>query len=169
MSVAVLRLGTRRSALARAQSGLMARALERAHPGLRVELIGIDTRGDRIPDQPLSEVEGKEFFTAELDRALLAGEVDCTVHSCKDLSLERPPALALAAVPARENPRDIAIFAADAREQLARGAALRIGTSSPRRVAFVPAFLQQALPGGAARVELVELRGNVDSRLRRLR
>ena len=165
----VLRLGTRRSALARAQSGLMARALERAHPGLRVELVGIDTRGDRILDQPLSQVEGKEFFTAELDRALAAGEVDCTVHSCKDLSLERPAALALAAVPARENPRDIALFAADAPARLAAGEALRIGSSSPRRVAFMPEFLRPALPGGAARIELVELRGNVDSRLRRLR
>jgi hydroxymethylbilane synthase len=164
----LLRLGTRRSALARAQSGLMARALERAHPGLRVELIGIDTRGDRILDQPLSQVEGKEFFTAELDRALAAGEVDCTVHSYKDLALDRPSQLQLAAVPRRENPRDIAIFAPDAAAQLARGLPLRIGTSSPRRVAFLPAFLQRALPGGNALVELVELRGNVDSRLRRL-
>lgn len=169
MSVSLLRLGTRRSALARAQSGQVARALERAHPGLRVELIGIDTRGDRILDQPLSQVEGKEFFTAELDRALAGGAVDCTVHSCKDLSLERPAALQLAAVPQRQNPRDIVIFAADVRAQLAAGAALRIGSSSPRRVAFVPPFLRRALPGGDARVALVELRGNVDSRLRRLR
>jgi hydroxymethylbilane synthase len=166
-----LRLGTRRSLLARAQSSAVALALERLHPGLRVELVGIDTRGDRILDTPLSQVEGKEFFTAEIDAALLAGTVDLTVHSYKDLSLELPAGLHIGAVPARENPRDIVVFAADVPERLASGAPLRIGSSSPRRQAFVPAFLQRALPGassGAPRVELCELRGNVDTRLRRL-
>jgi hydroxymethylbilane synthase len=168
MTSTVLRLGTRRSALARAQSGLVARALEARHRGLRVALIGIDTRGDLILDQPLSTVDGKEFFTAELDRALLGGAVDFTVHSFKDLALERPSGLLLAAVPMRENPRDIVLFAPDVMARLAAGAALRIGSSSPRRAAFVPGFLRRALPGGNARVELCELRGNVDSRLRRL-
>ena len=167
MTRPVLRLGTRRSALARAQSGAVARRLEQLHPGLRVELVGIDTRGDRILDTPLSQVDGKEFFTAEIDAALLAGSVDLTVHSFKDLALQRPAGLHLGAVPARENPRDIVLFAADVRAQIARGVPLRIGSSSPRRAAFVPAFLEQALPGGA-RVQRVELRGNVDSRLRRL-
>ena len=68
----------------------MRTALERAHPGLEVELVGIDTRGDRITDVPLTQVDGKEFFTAEIDAALRAGTVDLTVHSYKDLSLERP-------------------------------------------------------------------------------
>jgi len=163
-----LRLGTRRSLLARAQSSAVARSLERLHPGLAVELVGIDTRGDRILDTPLSQVDGKEFFTAEIDAALRDGSVDLTVHSFKDLSLERPASLHLAAVPARENPRDIVLFAADVPERLAGGASLRIGSSSPRRQAFVPGFLQRALPG-APRVELCELRGNVDTRLRRLR
>ena len=163
-----LRLGTRRSLLARAQSSAVAQALERLHPGLTVELVGIDTRGDRILDTPLSQVEGKEFFTAEIDAALRAGTVDLTVHSYKDLSLELPAGLHIGAVPARENPRDIVVFAADVPDQLSNGAALRIGSSSPRRQAFVPAFLQRALPG-APRVELCELRGNVDTRLRRLR
>lgn len=165
----LLRLGTRRSALARAQSGQIARRLEQLHPGLTVELVGIDTRGDRILDQPLSKVEGKEFFTAEIDAALLRGDVDFTVHSYKDLSLDRPAALYQAAIPRRENPRDIALFAPDACERLLAGEPLRIGTSSPRRAAFLPEFLRRALPGGNARIELNELRGNVDSRLRRLR
>ena len=169
MARTLLRLGTRRSALARAQSAQVARRLESLYPGLSVELTGIDTRGDRILDQPLSKVEGKEFFTAEIDAALLRGDVDFTVHSYKDLSLERPPALCLAAVPLRENPRDIALFAADAAARVAAGATLRIGTSSPRRCAFLPDFLARALPGGAARIELTDVRGNVDSRLRRLR
>jgi hydroxymethylbilane synthase len=173
MPARVVKLGTRRSALARAQSAAVARCLESLHPGLSVELIGIDTRGDRILEVPLSQVEGKEFFTAELDAALLAGAIDFTVHSYKDLSLERPAALRLAAVPAREQPRDIAVFAADVRTRIALGAPLRIGSSSPRRASFVPELLDQLLPAAAAgaaesRVRLVELRGNVDSRLRRL-
>src|SRR5580704_782848 len=165
-----LKLGTRRSALARAQSALVAQQLERSHAGLTVELVGLDTRGDRIQDRPLTSVEGKEFFTAELDAALLDGTVDLTVHSYKDLSLERSPRLLLAAVPKREPPGDIALFAPDIRSRLAAGEQLRIGSSSPRRGSFVPDFLRRVLPAPSmpARVQLVELRGNVDSRLRRL-
>lgn len=168
MAQLTLRLGTRRSALARAQSGAVARRLEALHPGLGVELVGIDTRGDRITDVPLSQVDGKAFFTAEIDAALQRGEVDLTVHSFKDLSLERPAGLCLGAVPRRENPRDIVIFTADILEHLASGAPVRIGSSSPRRGALVPDFLRRALPGHPA-VQLCELRGNVDTRLRRVR
>jgi len=164
-----LRLGTRRSALAWVQSSQVAAALEAAHPGLTVELVGIDTRGDLIQNVPLSGIEGKEFFTAEIDAALIEGRVDLTVHSLKDLSLTRPDALVLAAVPRRANPRDLAIFAADAPARLAAGAGLRIGTSSPRRQQLLPSFLAKALPQGARnRIELVTLRGNVDTRLRRV-
>src|SRR5712671_5517920 len=124
-----LRLGTRRSLLARAQSSAVARRLEQVHHGLKVELVGIDTRGDRITSTPLSQVDGKEFFTAEIDAALRAGDVDLTVHSYKDLSLERPADLHLGAVPARENPRDIVYFAADVPQRLATPPGLR---------AFVP-------------------------------
>ncbi len=173
MSQGPLRLGTRRSLLARVQSTAVARALERAHPGVQVELVGIDTRGDRITDIPLTQVDGKEFFTAEIDAALREGKVDLTVHSFKDLSLERPGDLTLGAVPRRENPRDIVIFSPDVHEELSRGGRLRIGSSSPRRQAFVPGFLERALPGnktgGPAQISVCELRGNVDSRLRRLR
>src|SRR5579862_2810350 len=170
MASRALKLGTRRSALARAQSAAVAQQLQRQHPGLEVELVGIETQGDRILDKPLSSVDGKEFFTAEIDHALLAGQVDLTVHSYKDLSLERSPRLLLAAVPAREPPYDIALFAPDVRERLAAGHELRIGSSSPRRASFVPDFLSGVLPAASmpARVRLVELRGNVDSRLRRL-
>jgi hydroxymethylbilane synthase len=168
MAQLTLKLGTRRSALARAQSGAIARRLESLHPGLTIELVGIDTRGDRITDVPLSQVDGKAFFTAEIDAALLGGDVDITVHSFKDLSLERPAALCLGAVPRRENPRDIAIFAPDMLEHLKSGAPVRIGSSSPRRGALVPDFLRRALPGNPP-VQLCELRGNVDTRLRRVR
>lgn len=170
MTSRVLKLGTRRSALARAQSAAIAQRLMQHHPGLSVELVGIETQGDRILDKPLSSVDGKEFFTAEIDHALLAGQVDLTVHSYKDLSLERSPRLRLAAVPVREPPYDIALFAPDVRERLAAGHELRVGSSSPRRASFVPDFLRRVLPATPmpARVSLVELRGNVDSRLRRL-
>ncbi len=164
-----LRLGTRRSALAWIQSSQVAAALRAAHPGLEVELVGIETRGDRVLDKPLSQMEGKEFFTAEIDNALTEGRVDFTVHSLKDLSLERPSQFVLAAVPVRANPRDIALFAPDVPQRLAAGESLRIGTSSPRRAELLPAFLSRALPHASAdRLELVNLRGNVDSRLRRL-
>ena len=175
MAPPALKLGTRRSALARAQSAAVARQLEQLHPGLTVELVGIETRGDRILDAPLSSVEGKEFFTDELDAALLAGQIDFTVHSYKDLSLERSAHLLLAAVPRRELPHDIALFAADVPERLAAGHELLIGSSSPRRASVVPEFLQRVLPRRAAdrrslgRVRLVDLRGNVDSRVARLR
>jgi len=167
----VLKLGTRRSALARAQSAAVALGLEQLHAGLTVELVGIETRGDRIQDRPLSAVQGKEFFTAEIDTALMEAAVDFTVHSYKDLSLERSPRLRLAAVPRREPPYDIALFARDVPERLAAGYEISVGTSSPRRLSFVPGFLQRMLPrsaGRAAAIRLVELRGNVDSRLRRL-
>jgi len=180
MSSRVLKLGTRRSALARAQSAAVARELERLHAGLAVELVGIETRGDRIQDRPLSSVDGKEFFTAEIDHALLEAQIDFTVHSYKDLSLERTPRLRLAAVPRREQPHDIAIFARDVPERLAAGLPLSIGTSSPRRMSLIPQFLRRMLPqtqqpapgqagaGAGVDIRLVELRGNVDSRLRRL-
>jgi hydroxymethylbilane synthase len=165
-----LRLGTRRSALAWVQSSQIAAALRAAHPGLEVELVGIDTRGDRVLDVPLSSIEGKEFFTAEIDAALIEGRVDFTVHSLKDLSLERPKGLILAAVPRRANPRDFAIFAADVPERLADGAGITIGTSSPRRAQLLPPFFARALPHAARNlIKLESLRGNVDSRLRRLR
>src|SRR5579863_6380214 len=171
MSTRLVKLGTRRSLLARAQSAAVARRLERLHAGLSVELTGIDTRGDRVQDRPLSSVDGKEFFTAEIDNALLEGAIDFTVHSYKDLSLDRTPRLRLAAVPQREQPHDIAVFAADVPARLAAGHGITLGTSSPRRMSLAPDFLRWALPHAgreAVDIRLVELRGNVDTRLRRL-
>ncbi|MET0279621.1 MAG: hydroxymethylbilane synthase [Steroidobacteraceae bacterium] len=164
-----LRLGTRRSALAWIQSSQVAAALRAAHPDLEVELVGIETRGDRVLDKPLSQMEGKEFFTAEIDIALREARVDFTVHSLKDLSLERPADFVLAAVPRRANPRDFALFAPDVPHRLADGTPLRIGTSSPRRAELLPTFFARALPHAArSQITLESVRGNVDSRLRRL-
>ena len=164
-----LRLGTRRSTLAWAQSLWVADRLRALAPGRSIELVPIETRGDRITDAPLRELEGKEFFSAEIDKALLDGDVDITVHSLKDLSLDRPAGIVLGAIPARENSRDVIVFHRDARVRLKNAQVLRIGTSAPRRVENVPRFLERALPGGRPGcVDCVEIRGNVDTRLGRL-
>ncbi len=170
--MATLCLGTRRSPLALAQSHMMARQLEQNSPGLKITFREIVTTGDRIQNVSLSRVDGKEFFVKELDEALLAGDVDLTVHSLKDLSLERPPGILSATIPKREDPRDVIIFRSDVMERLRARQILRIGTSAPRRLENIPRFLQAALPrfedAKAAQFELVEIRGNIDSRLGRL-
>jgi hydroxymethylbilane synthase len=169
-----LKLGTRRSLLAWAQSGWVAREIERLNPGVSVELVGIDTRGDQIQDVPLQAVEGKEFFVAEIDQALREGSVDLTVHSMKDLSLERPAEFVCAAVPKRENSRDVVLFGPGVMTKLANEQLIRIGTSSPRRLENLPSFLEKALPTLSAsteagsRLEFVEIRGNVNTRLSRV-
>lgn len=166
-----LKLGTRKSLLAWAQSSLVAQAIEHQNPHVSVELVGIVTRGDQITDVPLSKIEGKEFFVKEIDDALLAGEVDLTVHSMKDLSLERPAGICLGAVPQREDPRDIVVFVGDVMDRLQRGEALKVGTSSPRRLQNIPGFLTDALPQLGLikpRLDFVEIRGNVNTRLSRL-
>jgi len=172
MEKSVYRLGTRKSLLAVAQSSWVARELERLNPGIQVELVGIETRGDVVLDKPLSQIEGKEFFTAELDHALLRGEIDFSVHSMKDLSLERPEALKLAAVPKRELPHDIVIFHESVVSRLKNKLPIRIGTSSPRRLTLVPSFLETALPRFEAdqvpSLQFVEIRGNVNTRLSRV-
>lgn len=167
----LLRLGTRRSPLALAQSRQVGRRIEDALPGVRVELVGIETRGDRILDTALWKTQGRDFFSAELDEALLSGRVDLTVHSLKDLALDRSGQLAIAAIPPREDPRDIVLFHPRVLDHLHLGRPIRIGTSSPRRLALVPPFLQRALParGHPPVLTFVEIRGNLDSRLRRLR
>lgn len=166
-----LKLGTRRSLLAWAQSSWVAREVERLNPGTQVELVGIDTRGDKILDVSLRNVQGKEFFVAELDDALSSGSVDFTVHSMKDLSLERPAQFTLAAIPRRENPRDVILFGPHVMEKLRAGKTLKIGTSSPRRLENIPGFLAQALPRVGSKapcLDFVEIRGNVNTRLGRV-
>lgn len=166
MTQPLLRIGTRRSRLALAQSGMMQRAIGRALgvPEAEIEtlvpLVEIVTTGDRIQDRRLLEIGGKALFTKEIEEALLDSRVDVAVHSMKDVPAEQPPGLAIAAVPEREDPRDAFIsdhYATFA--DLPQGA--RFGTASLRRQA-------QAL---ALRPDLnIEmLRGNVDTRLKRLR
>ncbi len=154
-----LRLGTRRSPLALAQSGMMARALEAAHPGLTVELVPIVTQGDVIQGD-LARFGGKGLFTQELEAGLLDGSLDLAVHSLKDLPVALPDGLVIAAHPERADPRDALV--SDAAEDLAGlPAGAVVLTGALRRRA------QILLHRPDLRVE--PLRGNVDTRLRKWR
>lgn len=155
-----LRIGTRASALALWQ----ARHVESLIKGLKdapdVELVHIKTEGDLRTDVPLWALRGRAFFTKEIDRALLAGEVDLAVHSLKDLSTVLESGLELAATLTREDPRDALLSRTGAGlKDLPRGA--RVGTSSLRR----RAFLSRLRPD----LTLLELRGNVPTRVERLK
>jgi hydroxymethylbilane synthase len=165
-----LRLGTRPSLLAMAQSRLVARELEHLHPHVQVELITVHTRGDHDRQTPLTEINDPGFFASELDAALLAGKVDFCVHSWKDLERKRPPEISLAAVPKRENPRDVILFGADVDDKIERGATLTIGSSSARRQINIGDFLPRALPCSRqpASIKFHPLRGPVDARLARI-
>jgi hydroxymethylbilane synthase len=155
-----LRVATRGSALALAQSRLVAEGLAAAWPGLRCELVTVVTEGDRRRDLPAAALGGKGIFTAAVQQAVLDGRADLAVHSAKDLPAAQLPGLVLAAVPERDDPRDVLLARGrpGGLDDLAPGA--RVGTGSPRRVAL----LQWLRPD----LELVPLRGNVDSRVRRV-
>lgn len=153
-------IGTRASALAMAQAEWVAGRLSHAHPGLTIVLEKITTRGDTITDVPLARIEGKGVFTKELERALLDKRTDLAVHSMKDLPAELPPGLGIACVPEREDPHDVLICreGASSLAELPNGAV--IGTSSLRRAAQIRAARPDA--------EIIDIRGNVDTRLRKL-
>ncbi|MGM7667792.1 hydroxymethylbilane synthase [Microbacterium sp. A93] len=152
-----IRLGTRRSALALAQSGHVATALEKIS-GRKVELVPIVSEGD-TNRASLSEIGGLGIFATRLREALLAGECDILVHSLKDLPTDVPAGLLIAATPVREDARDVVITRdGTPLHQLAAGA--KVGTGSPRRIAQVHRH--------APRAEVVDIRGNVDSRLARV-
>jgi len=151
----ILRIGTRGSALALAQTGHVAEALEKA--GAKVEIVVVSTPGDRS-SAPIAEI-GVGVFTSALRDALAADEIDVAVHSYKDLPTAPDPRLVLAAVPPREDPRDALV----ARDGLTLGelpVGSTVGTGSPRRAAQL-----EALGLG---LTIVPLRGNVDTRIRKV-
>ena len=151
-----LRIGTRASALAVAQTEWVAAAIRERAPGVAVEIVRIKTSGDRITDRSLAEVGGKGLFVKEIEEALLDGRVDVGVHSMKDLPAVLASSLVIAAVPTREDPRDVLVSAAPGGiAGLARGA--RVATGSLRRSAF--------LRHARGDLEVVPIRGNVDTRL----
>jgi len=154
-----VRIGTRASALALWQAREVAARIAAQPAAPAVELVHIRTSGDQQVDVPLWQVGGRAFFTREIDRALLAAEVDVAVHSLKDLPTQLDEGLVLAALLPRADPRDALVSRSGAvLAQLPAGA--RIGTSSLRRRAFLARLRPDAVP--------LELRGNVPTRIERL-
>lgn len=157
----ILRLGTRGSPLALTQARMVRAALAKAH-GLDPERIALEvirTSGDRIQDRPLADVGGKGLFTKEIEEALAAGAIDLAVHSSKDMPTVLPAGLMLSAFMEREDPRDVFISRkASSIAELPQGAT--VGTASLRRQAMV----KRKRPD----LTIVPLRGNVDTRLRKL-
>ncbi|MEU2956052.1 hydroxymethylbilane synthase [Streptomyces xanthochromogenes] len=158
MTEKALRLGTRRSKLAMAQSGHVADAV-RQLTGRQVELVEITTYGDTSREH-LAQIGGTGVFVVALREALLRGDVDFAVHSLKDLPTAEHPDLVLAAIPAREDARDV-LVARDGLtfEQLPDGA--RVGTGSPRRMAQLNAYARSH----GRTIETVPIRGNIDTRV----
>jgi len=158
----LLVIGTRGSALALWQAEWVAAALRRRHPAIDVQLRRIVSTADAAPDVPLAELGTKGVFTKTLEDALLDGRIDLAVHSLKDLGSVLPPGLTLAAIPPREDPREALVLPLGARgglTDLPLGA--RIGASAPRR----RGQLRHLRPD----LTLLDIRGNVDTRLRKLR
>ncbi len=154
-----LRIATRKSPLAMWQAEFVKAELEKAHPGLTVELLPMSTKGDKILDVPLAKIGGKGLFTKELEDRMIAGEADIAVHSMKDVPMELPEGFALGAILERHEPTDAFVSNHyECFDDLPQGAVL--GTSSLRRKAQLM----------AARPDLVvkDLRGNVGTRLGKL-
>src|SRR5690606_27643877 len=151
-----VRVGTRASLLALAQTRWVIARLQEAAPGVRFTVVTVRTEGDRDRSTPLPAMGGRGVFVREVERRLLQGDIDLAVHSLKDLPTEETPGLTVAAVPVREDPRD-ALVSRDgaALEALPPGAA--VGTGSPRRRAQL-AFARPDLV-------FVSVRGNVDTRV----
>ncbi|MFO7460384.1 MAG: hydroxymethylbilane synthase [Desulfatiglandales bacterium] len=155
----LLRIGTRGSKLALAQSAWVKARIEREQPRVAVELVKIKTKGDKILDSPLSKIGGKGLFVKELEDALLRSEVDLAVHSMKDVPAELPEGLEISVFPKREDPRDAFVsLTCRTIDQLPKGAT--VGTSSLRR----GAQLLHLRPD----LRVIPMRGNVDTRLRKL-
>jgi hydroxymethylbilane synthase len=153
-----VRLATRGSTLALAQANTVATMLQTAHPGLYVELQIIQTTGDVVQNRALSQIGEQGVFVKEIEQALIDGQADFAVHSCKDLESTTPSGLILAAFPLRADPRDVLISRHGLTlNELPAGA--KVGTSSLRRACQIK-FLRPD-------VEIVTLRGNVDTRLRK--
>ncbi len=155
-----LRIGTRGSQLALWQANFIKSSIDDLFPELEVEIITIRTTGDRITDRPLSMVGGKGLFVKEIESALLNKEIDLAVHSMKDMPGELPQGLVIGAIPERENPFDVMI-SKDNKLLADYPAGARIGTSSLRRGSQLKAF--------RADLEIVSIRGNLDTRIKKLK
>ncbi len=154
-----IRIGSRGSMLALAQSNWVKQQLLQRDTGLEVDVTIIKTSGDQVVDRPIPNVGGKGVFTKEIEDALLRNEIDLAVHSMKDLPTEMPAGLAIIAVPRREDARDVLVSRnGQGLKELPRGA--RLATGSLRR--------QAQLLHYRADLSMAPMRGNIDSRLRKL-
>ncbi|MCB1802593.1 MAG: hydroxymethylbilane synthase [Gammaproteobacteria bacterium] len=159
MSSTPIRIATRKSPLAMWQAEHVAAALRKAHPGLAVEILGMSTQGDKILDTPLAKIGGKGLFVKELEERMLSNDADIAVHSMKDVPVELPDGLHLAVILEREDPRD-AFVSNDHASLVSLPQGARVGTSSLRR--------QCQLSDRRPDLEIIPLRGNVNTRLRKL-
>ena len=159
MTPRILRIGTRGSLLALTQSEWVKAEIERHWPGCRVELRVIRTTGDKILDVPLAKVGGKGLFVKELEDALLDGSADLAVHSIKDVPAILPQGLEIGAIPKREDPRDV-LISRNGEDLFGLPLRARLGTSSLRRAAQIRSLRPD--------LEIENLRGNLDTRLRKL-
>jgi hydroxymethylbilane synthase len=154
-----LRIGTRGSPLALTQSELVSSGLKARHAGLAITVVKITTSGDKVTDAPLAKIGGKGLFIKEIEEALLAGRVDLAVHSMKDVPTDVAPGLTIAAMTERETPFDALVSRrGEQLHALPKGA--RLGTSSLRRQAQLLHYRPD--------LTMVPLRGNVDTRVRKL-
>lgn len=153
-------IGTRASKLALVQTEIVRAALLQLRPDLRVRVEHITTKGDLIQDRPLSEIGGNGLFVTQIESALRAGSIDLAVHSAKDLSAALPTDMTLAAFMPRADARDV-IVSREGVSLTALPSGARVGTSSPRRACQLRAMRQD--------LTLLDIRGNVDTRLRKLR
>lgn len=152
-------IASRRSTLALTQTEIVRQALLTATPGLSAEILKVTTRGDTNLAAPLSVIGGKGLFVAELEDALRSGHAQLAVHSAKDLPTAMPDDMRIAAFLTRGDARDVLVSSSGSLNELPAGS--RIGTSSPRRAAFVRSLRPD--------VVTMDIRGNVDTRLRKLR
>ncbi|MGB5259194.1 MAG: hydroxymethylbilane synthase [Gammaproteobacteria bacterium] len=159
MSTQVLRIATRKSPLAVWQAEHVRQRLQVLHTGLEVELVAMTTQGDRVLDSPLAKIGGKGLFVKELENGMLEGRADIAVHSMKDVPAELPDGLEIGAILEREDPRDAFVSNRfSAIDELPLGA--RVGTSSLRRQCQLRALRPD--------LEILDLRGNVNTRLAKL-
>ncbi|MBN2419925.1 MAG: hydroxymethylbilane synthase [Deltaproteobacteria bacterium] len=155
----ILKIGTRGSKLALAQSKMIGELIRKRHPGIDVELVIIKTKGDKIIDSPLSKIGGKGLFVKEIEEALLENRVDIAVHSIKDVPAELPHDLSIPFFPEREDPSDAFLSVKYERlNDLPEGS--KVGTGSLRR--------SSQLLNKRPDIEIVPIRGNVDTRIKKL-
>jgi len=159
MNVKELKIGTRGSNLAFFQANWVKDRLIEKYPNLRVTLIKIKTTGDKIQDSPLAKIGGKGLFVKEIEEALIQKSIDIAVHSIKDVPIELPEGLHIGAITKREDPRDV-LISTDKIPLKDLPLRARIGTSSLRRQSQLLHFRDD--------LTVIPLRGNLDTRLRKL-